>query len=268
MKKLFYLPLVLGAMAVAFTSCSDDDNGLNTVQINAIVQDGAALASIVSEVQAEIWGEDAPHTIASTAFNSNGTFSLRLSETPPASTLTELPSWWTEYFTVSDTAAKSIEAEIIGFDSDGEFVGWFWNEGGQELPGGGFSAAWEWYVYLDRNVSVTGTDTYMEGSDTITEIMNLHLRTGWNTVWWVISSTTGTHFTETTTTTRPAGSMTWVFESNDESPDDTSPSHVAPMRGSIQESVQKRVREMRRDARSAETTPTQERRRAQNRGER
>jgi hypothetical protein len=66
-------------------------------------------------------------------------------------------------------------------------------------------------VYVDKNVTITGTYTDTYAGETITQIWNCSLKTGWNYVFASQSETTITY----TTGTPPSGYKWQVFNADD-----------------------------------------------------
>jgi len=215
---------MIGAIAVAFTSCNgDDDNGPNgSTSVSLLITSDLTPndAPGVNRVLAEIWGPDEqPHVVASAPFNQLG-FSLLLENTPQANimlSLNRLFDWdITEIFTVSDTAVRVAAVwTLYGITStsgdflDEDFAGIFFR---LATSGDGvteYFATTEFFIYADRAVSITGTD---DGNGWRDE-MSMNLAQGWNRVFEtfaiVIEDDVEIEIYRKTTT--PVTGMTWNF---------------------------------------------------------
>jgi len=209
---------MLGAMAVAFTSCDTENNENNEIETpNARVQINAVLdgdtTGIYAVNQLRIVAEQT-HTVSSTSLNPNRTFSMLLAETPE-NVLRTISDFMTENFTVSDAnvrwawSANGVQAFST---SDGSFnvadrVGTFWNELEVGQSDGEFAITREIYIYVDRNVTIVGEYEHEDlGFD---EIWNVDLRAGWNRVFFSEGEDVIGEFEEFITESIPG--LTWIF---------------------------------------------------------
>ena len=191
-----------------FTSCrndDDDDNGNGVFEIRAT--NVAGNTGRIATVRAEIWGaNDRALTVGEAPFQNNG-FTLRLIDevpTPFLSPITDLEYEGT--LTISDRNARMtfvIDCLILfAYDSNGNAIGYLGlgNERDNE---------WSWgtWVYIDRNVTVSGTTNWND--DDWEVVFDLNLRRGWNTIYFHENENTKrTRFTSQ----RPSGwSLIWEF---------------------------------------------------------
>ena len=257
MKKLFYLPLMLGAMAVAFTSCSDDDNGSTSASLLITSNLTPNDAPGVSRVMAETWGADEQsHVVAYASLGTLG-FNLLLDATPHASTVAAIDDilGWdvSDIFTVSNSNARIAAVwELYGFTSatgpflDADFAGFIYRDGvlgsGDNIVRGD-----EVFIYADRDVSITGIDQFGPFRD----IMNMNLEQGWNRVFMLFSESTegGQRIEIYEWTTTPLAGMvwTWFFEPADDNGEPTSTA-MSAQENSAEARIMERVTQ-RRNAR-------------------
>jgi len=247
MKKLFYLPLMLGAIAVAFTSCNGDDDPTSaTLLLSSTLTQNDAPG--VNRVLAATWGnDDQQHTVAYSAFGTTG-FMLLLDATPHPSTLDTVGT--DDFFTISNPNARTaIIWELEGFTSstgaflDADFAGWFYRATMVDTDDE-YSYTFEFWVYADRAVSITGTDGGIDDGDRWEEVVSLNLVQGWNRVFETIGARTeeeGIVFFYTTTTS-PVSGMTWVFDPANGDDDDT-PTGTAMQANAQADSMEARVAE-------------------------
>jgi hypothetical protein len=175
----------------AATGQPDPEIG-NTLVVT--VENGNSLNGKIDEVKGEVYDYDMDHIyIVTNAPYRNGGFTLELPGNPDAQLLDpfeDLPA----SLTVSDANVKTMVVFLNAYKS-GNSVGRFYHG----------TADWKgdimWYV--DRDVSITGTNTDDEGT---TYKYNVHLKQGWNIMYYMEKENN----TVECTTTVPAGAK-WHF---------------------------------------------------------
>ena len=210
---------MLGAIAVAFTSCNNNDEEESaTLLITSTMPQSEAPG--VERVVAATWGDDeTSHVVAYSRFTSLG-FSLLLDATPNAGTIMPISYLW-DGLTISNTDARiAMFWDIEGFTSttgaflDTDFAGWFFRVGVSGAEETGFYMADEFFVYATRAVSITGEES---GTDWV-DYFNINLVQGWNRVFTIYSERTegGNIIDVYETTTTPVTGMewSWIFESD------------------------------------------------------
>jgi len=200
---------MLGAIAVAFTSCSDDDNGPTSQAITISHSAVPAGAEEVRNMRVVVWNEeDEAFTVVYTTLTALG-FTLLLDATPHASTLADLgDARVAEFVNIEGFSTND------GTFEDDYFLGEFWNE---RIEGAAldFITFTEHYWYADRDLVVQGTAEEWT--------FNLNLRQGWNRVFSIIDVTVTVdeenpfdfdvdmtvEFTST-----PVPNLSWVFDAD------------------------------------------------------
>jgi len=252
MKKLFYLPLMLGAIAVAFTSCNGDDDEPTSATLLITSTMPQSEAPGINRVLAATFADadNTLHTVAYAPFTSLG-FSLLLDATPDASSLERVGS--DEVFTISNPEARiALIQDLLGFRSTtGAFVaddhaGWFFRMGYVETETE-FSMTFEVFVYADRPLSMTGT----ESGDGWYETMSVNLVQGWNRVFETFGARVeGDEMIEfDIITTTPVSGLTWFFDPSDDDIPVPPAMRVSSQENSVAARVMERVAERRNDRR-------------------
>jgi len=227
MKKLFYLPLMLGAMAVAFTSCNDTEENGPTSQTIIISHSAVpAGAENVRNIAAVAWNDD-PHVVVYSTLTANG-FTLLLDATPHASTLHDIAG-----------ARIADEVTIEGFSTndgtfqDEHFMGEFWNER-TVTTDAMISMTTEFYWYADRDLTIR--------QDVEETTFDLNLRQGWNRVFVTADVTIAPFDLSITITTTPVTGLAWVFDPADNG---SVPTAAAPTSVTAEDILRNTVRELR-----------------------
>ena len=180
LKKLALLPLFCGFILTSACSNDDENSNDNNNDIPTSWFDGTITATVVNgndyndliyRVVARIcccFGE------TTSGSWSNGGFTLTLPATLDSRYLAD---WFEneENIVMSDRNARmNRELDLRAYNSDGEEVGDFMlsKEDGDKF-------VWVFFVYTDRDVTITGTTNDSE----IQLIYNLSLKRGWNRVY-------------------------------------------------------------------------------------
>ncbi|KAA6337093.1 hypothetical protein EZS27_014805 [termite gut metagenome] len=216
-KQVFFLMAM--AVAVMASGCDkleeDGTKGGDTSTpfvIQATVSTGGVA---VDTVKAFIWQYDeatdteSSFEVASGVYK-NGGFTLNLPATVPAQYL----QFWGENvpdgINISDSNAKGASLGDIeaykGTERVGEFEQWVRINANTEIR--------SQFMYVDRDVTITGSYTEKYGDWIETEIDNLSLKKGWNKVYvkHVESEINKTSTTEVTNT--EPGGLQWHFEND------------------------------------------------------
>jgi hypothetical protein len=222
---LFFMAAVLTA-GMVFTGCNkdDEDGGTSALadnKITATVVNGASYSSAVDNVKAlmneyEEYDEDlgryvwTGYTAGSGAYTSGG-FTISLTATIEAQYLgSEVEA--EEGITISDPAVKIGYVEhIIAYKSDvevGDFTYCNYDPNGDEPASG----ADGYYLYVDRDVNITGSESNTSNGYTETYTANMSLKKGWNIVYdtWNYNEAAKTATYTTKTGAAPSG-MKWYF---------------------------------------------------------
>jgi hypothetical protein len=229
MKKLLYSAAIFGAVMVAFASCKKDDDKNNdpaTVTVRANVEEGAELEDLIKRVQAGVDGGEEFQTIADADFVDGG-FSLTLSEAPDEENFVALKYFLSyegadvDELTISNSDASIAQVFFFGFSSeDGDYEnedyeGEFYADKAEETEGA-FSNAYPFYVYVDADVTVTGTYNVEDDEE---EIWNVSLKKGWNAVYYTFEGNLVEEewMYKNTYSTTPVSGIKWYFDGNSSS---------------------------------------------------
>jgi len=225
LKKLALLPLFCGL--VLTSACSTDEengngNGSNDIPTSwfdgtftATVVNGNAYNDLIDKIGVFISIDTNDNWInekIATGTWSNGGFTISLPTTLDSRFLWLLGDIYGTTFTFSDRNARITHffdgtPRIRAFDSDGNLLGFLWNE----LEGENWWVDME-IVYADRDVTIIGTYTYSceyEGW-TETETWSVSLRRGWNKIY-IVDKSTETSW-DILFTTEPISGLRWYFE--------------------------------------------------------
>jgi len=189
---------MLGAIAVAFTSCNDDDNGPTSQAITLSHTAVPTGAEEVRNIAVFAWNDD-PHVVVYSTLTANG-FTLLLDRTPHPDALHTIPAG----------ARIAEEVTIEGFSTnDGTFneddlLGEFWNERTVSTETT-LSMTTEFYWYTDRDLTLID-DTDEEFT------LDLTLRQGWNRVFITVNIDFETFDITMGATTTTVTGLTWVFD--------------------------------------------------------
>ena len=205
--------MALFAAVFVFSGCdnddenNDDNNGngsgsgnINTFTINAPVTGGNANIASVKLVAWEGFDADTYVELKPASF-SNNTLVLELPKNVPAGVLFPVSDHWGG-LNISPNSAKMALASIIGYKGNEDEFGAFEYVSENETW-------WGTLVFVDRNVSVTGTIN----AENFTIVHNLSLKKGWN--WYYFSEVydedKGT-WSGIETSTAPSGiNLKWIF---------------------------------------------------------
>ena len=218
MKKFFLIGSLCLGICCTFTNCGgkddDDNSGGSPLQVNATVEEGSsydidevrALIAIDEEYDEEtgnyIWvGKE----IAKGSYT-GGKFSLNLPATVEDKYLESIEEY-EEYpasISVSDRKAKGTVLAIVGYKS-GKQIGDFYNEKYLETETSHSYYDVE-YIYVDRNLTITGTETDEDGD---TYKYSVNMKKGWNLVYYVRTSDEDSYTRETTT--KAQSGLKWFF---------------------------------------------------------
>jgi hypothetical protein len=210
MKKTFFWATIL--VALIFAGCDKSGNG-GDLKITASVENGSALNALIDEVRVtEHINEDGEGTdvIIATAPFKNGGFTITLPDKIDERLIELLFDETPSSITVSnkDVAGIFLIDEFSAYKSN-EYVGEIFcgYEQGTETNYMGVRVA---YVFVDADVKVTGSYTDPEDEDW-TEIYDVNLKKGWNTVY-LIETEDENGWSGTCTTTKPSADLKWYFD--------------------------------------------------------
>lgn len=173
MKKLF---LIFSIVALTLAACSSDNGGGNstpkgyTVTASSISSFEGSDASNIKTVKAV--NED-DMVITTGTFKNDG-FSLTLPATLDEKFLTLKWNTLGAGLSISDNQTKSTEIYFMGYGASGKPVGQLVDILGDQTI--------ILYIYVDRNLKITGEYTYKEDGTTYTNNYNLTLSKGYNKV--------------------------------------------------------------------------------------
>jgi outer membrane murein-binding lipoprotein Lpp len=210
MKNKIFLSLAAFVIAgFVLTGCSkdnsdDDSSGLSTIKAN--VENGNNYNSKIDSVKAMAYpAETSQYNFIGTAIANakyaNGGFTLTLPEKLDDQYL-ELVDMTDirEGLEVSDNNFKTCFVNLIAYKSGVPVGGMIYsNQGGDSGSGAEF-------IYVDRNVSITGSGSEDEYDYTY----NVSIKKGWNILYYIENSTS-TRSSEEYTSKAPSG-MKWYFE--------------------------------------------------------
>jgi len=222
LQKLALLPLFVGLFVM--TACNSNNNdlwyddipsGRFDGTITAVVQDGDMFNDLIEEVIAIMYweqGEESGQEVIATGEWSEGGFTITLPTTIDSRFLFRIGDEFDgDGIMISDRNARmssgiyfgAINADFDPNDPDGDgFIGGFeYYLSTQNL------SAWAYFVYVDRNVTITGVRTW-EGSDE-RDIYSVFLERGWNKIFDVSRQVAGRR--ENTFTTEPISGLVWDF---------------------------------------------------------
>jgi len=201
LKRFVLLPLFCGLLLT--TACTEqyendngidngyyngDDNGNGDTPFNrtitAVVENGNNYNDIISTVAITLWDYDGrPHTIATGTW-SNGGFTITLPETLNTALLYPIFYDTPQDLNISDPSARWRDVWVRAYDEQQRNRGQFSYWSGDDDAYSGL-----YLFYVDRDVTITGTQPYFNDSDygepTIGgyEVWNVQLRAGWNRIY-------------------------------------------------------------------------------------
>ena len=192
------------SVCLVFTSCDKDDNngsGSSSISKIEVSINNNDIDDDIDEIRAEIDEDE----IASCKYT-NGKFTLELPETVAAKYLYYLREDMPEGINLSDMDAKIADIYIEAYDDKDDNVGCF--EYKKETSN---SLAVTFYMYVDRDVRITGSFTETEDGVNYIFNANANLKKGWNFLYQIMSGNESNGTIEMTTT-EPSG-MKWVYDS-------------------------------------------------------
>jgi hypothetical protein len=208
------LALSIFALSVFISSCGSDDpvspggGTTTTSNINGTI---VSYPGGITIVRARATGSGSA-VVATDTVLANGQFDMNL-VTPPANILGSIRTFADDtIFTVTDTTAfyaqlgalevYSVSDTLLGTAIKKNFD--------TTIVTGSFAVT---YLYVDRNVSITGTRTSISGSDTSRIVANLTLVTGWNVVT-SFQTTKSTNLNVVTVSSGEQSGATWRFQAS------------------------------------------------------
>jgi len=165
----------------------DDENGngipIDPNKITASIPNASVFSEVVKVKITVCWNHDneceIKETLAEATFN-NGNFTIELTETVNTNFLHADFAVPPPTLTVSNTNAQLLWIDgITGYNMEGKAIADFWFE---KVNSNSFShVTW---VYVDRDLNISGSSTYEEGSNYEEIIVySLVLKKGWNIVY-------------------------------------------------------------------------------------
>lgn len=226
MKKLSVLFTALFSLAIIFTSCEKDEpSNNNSNQFDVKVVNGNAYNSKIDSVFSYAYSykndEEKVYVLGKSKYT-NGGFSVKLSPVP-SDFLYFFPEDEGE-ITVSDKTAKFFlldEEESFIAKKNGKTVGAFFcsnisledilNNETEGMPVGGGMV---YYMYVDKDIKITGTITYEAdeyGNPEEKDYYNLSLKTGWNAFVYKLKNKSETLEEYEYTTAENTANYKWYF---------------------------------------------------------
>ena len=221
MNKIYFSAAAFICAGFLLTGCNKDDNGLNGTNISTIdakVENGSDYNTKIDAVKALINANEeynsesgqyvyTGHEVASGNYT-NGGFTLDLPKTVDDQYLSLLTTdGMPKEITVSDTTVKGNSIEIVAYKSGVE-VGYFeYNSPDSTATSG--------YIYVDRNVKITGSGSEDLFGSTFKYIYNVSWKKGWNIAYFK-ETTTVNSYTVEVTTTEPSG-LRWILKNDNQS---------------------------------------------------
>lgn len=216
MQKIFFF-----LIALTLFSCKKDDDTPSTV-VNSITgqidnwtqgSDKIMKAAYYKHEEFEITYVE----VGSCSIDNNGNFTIKSLSLPKSADLISLDSLINngkQNFKLSNTKVKTLKPdlqlliysgnEIIGNVRKGIFTDFDLEKVGDYEV---------YYIYVDSEVSVTGSNSVTNSGITSTTNVNIHLGAGWNKVFSKITTVTESLRIKETVMTEPAGGK-WIFEND------------------------------------------------------
>lgn len=218
-KRIAFLSAVLLCSVTVFNGCSKDDGGSGTSQvtsINAKVVNGTDYN--FGNVKAVTY-MGSSYVVAEGSYT-NGGFKIDLPETVSSEYLELLTDDTDEeevsdWMTVSDKTALMNSIYLEGYDESGDYIGDLFYGAGS-VNSTSYSYTEGQYVYVNKDVKLTGSTTDTDNSSGITlqlkSSANVVLKAGWNIMYYIetVSFVNNTG-TITYTTSKPSG-LQWYSE--------------------------------------------------------
>jgi hypothetical protein len=200
-----------------FTGCNKDDNGLDSTDITAIdakVENGNNYNTKVDVVKAMIWvddassdtGDGADHELASGDYTKGG-FTIDLPKTVDKKFLAPLSKGMPDGITVSDTSVNLNSISFSAYKS-GDEVGYF-DYISQD------STTYAGYVYVDRNVKISGSGSEGDSGYKIIYKYDLSFKKGWNIMYMKETEVNNTFSGEATS--KAPSAMKWSYSEYNQS---------------------------------------------------
>lgn len=208
----FSFVLFLSVLSASFTACNkDDDDGDSSTVGSKITATVSGVGSGQVDTVVLYYSAHATYElIAKAAFKNNG-FTMELPETLPSRYLETLKNDMPAGVAISDASAKGCFNTSIRALKNDSFVGdiEYLNFSGKEEDYK-TGAAYVELVFVDRDVTITGTDT----NDDYTQQYNCNLKKGWNYIADVYKGEDSNKKDIYEATTSLPGGLKWYFSSN------------------------------------------------------
>ena len=204
MKKFCFIACICAG--IVFTGCKKDS--IETSSVSSIVAKNVDKKVDLDKVKVVI---DYDAVVAEGNFKNNG-FTINLPENVSNNYLEDISYEMPKGIKVSDASAKIGFIEIEGYKSD-EYVDDF-AYGKIMLDGKKFSIVVGLYVYVDKNVKITGSYTEEDGV-TLNTTFSVSLKKGWNNMFVTFSGQEGSNTMTAKWTTSDPGGLEWYFGNSD-----------------------------------------------------
>ena len=211
MIKKFCFALCIACCVFAGCNKDDDDNTSSVSSISATVQNGSSydIDEVIALIDYDenIHGDWVGEEIAKVPFT-NGQFSFSLPATVDNKHLVTLPNYIEEEFfdvevKISDPAAKGTDMVIVGYKSGAEMGEFNYCKETENYM------CYAMYIYVDRDVNITGEYSNKDGDSTYEFKCNMILKKGWNIVYYIDSVTESTYLMEWTT--KAQSGLKWEY---------------------------------------------------------
>lgn len=235
MKKTSYLFALLSIFAFAFvlSSCGDSTGSSSSSELvtQIVATNVPDVPEAVTTAKIDDCCKDDYSYVVAEAAVENNSFTIDLPAAPPAnclSSLDELTDGGAKDFNVSDTAARALSfGSVTAYNVDDEWQGTFSlgyvdssAAGGAETPTTGSRSATSYeatWIYIDRALTMSGTQTEQDDDYTFTAIVDVNVREGWNVVYSITTITLNLSegsmaYNFKVTSSKPKVSMEWIFE--------------------------------------------------------
>jgi len=226
-KRICFVCVVFICSGIVLTGCSKSDNssGGSAISINAQVVNGSNYS--FDNVKAVLYYGNNYEYVVNEANYTNGGFTIKLPATIDNKYLLPVVDVDEEdqssnWATVSDNTAVGNGINFEGYESDSYMGDFYYGTASQNQTSTSISiySAEGTYLYVDKDVTITGSATETEVTDGITvnikSTANAALKKGWNIVYYTISiSANGNDGTASGTlsiTTQDPGGLKWYYE--------------------------------------------------------
>ncbi|MCL2074679.1 MAG: hypothetical protein FWH18_12205 [Marinilabiliaceae bacterium] len=225
--KLSVLTCILTSLIL--TGCKDNSEtgGENVIIDNTItakVENGNEYNGYISEVWGRIEYDNINFEYIATTHYSNGGFTIELPSAVEDSLLMKIENGFgNEFkrirnFSISDKSALIGFVFFFGVDDDGNLLDDFYhviryeNETSTSFTGKWGRAI---YVYVNKDVTITASDSWDEDGDREEMLINLPFKKGWNAAFLLEEYSANyikdTDIIKTSLTTRNPGGLKWYF---------------------------------------------------------